>query len=119
MQEINTIPTYTYRELCCQIKNDCRRRLIEEINKHRKTSSTLMNRNSSRSHLILTVNLEQNMQDGSTRVSRLNFVDLAGSEKVKKTGATGTRLQKAGKINASISHLGHVMTQLHKKEVRI
>ena len=36
-------------------------------------------------------------------------MDLAGSEKVAKTGATGETLEEAKKINLSLSCLGHVV----------
>ena len=39
------------------------------------------------------------LQDGSTLESKLNLADLAGSEKVGKTGATGDTLEEAKKIN--------------------
>jgi kinesin family protein 5 len=39
-------------------------------------------------------------------------VDLAGSEKVGKTGATGRRLDEAKNINKSLTVLGQVIKQL-------
>lgn len=44
-----------------------------------------------------------------------HFVDLAGSEKVKHTGATGTRLKEAGNINKSLSTLRLVISQIVDK----
>jgi centromeric protein E len=46
------------------------------------------------------------------RVSSLNFVDLAGSEKSKKTGATGSTLKEANAINKSLLTLGVVINRL-------
>ena len=80
--------------------------------KNRTTSETQMNRTSSRSHLVMQVSIEQKMRDGSVRLSKLNFADLAGSEKVKKTGATGTRLEEAKQINKSLTQLGLVIRGL-------
>eukprot|EP00493_Phyllostaurus_siculus_P013306 UN13503 len=40
------------------------------------------------------------------------MIDLAGSEKVSKTGAKGQLLKEAQKINQSLSALGNVMSQL-------
>lgn len=40
------------------------------------------------------------------------MVDLAGSEKVGKTGASGDRLKEAGQINKSLSTLGLVISTL-------
>lgn len=39
-------------------------------------------------------------------------VDLAGSEKTKKTQATGQRLEEAKAINQSLTALGQVMVAL-------
>jgi kinesin family protein 5 len=46
-------------------------------------------------------------------------VDLAGSEKVKKTGATGQTLEEAKKINKSLSALGNVINALTSSEKHI
>ena len=40
------------------------------------------------------------------------MVDLAGSERQAKTGAAGTRLKEATKINLSLSALGNVISAL-------
>jgi kinesin family protein 3/17 len=50
-----------------------------------------MNKDSSRSHSIFTLYVEQSMIDekGNERITlgKLNLVDLAGSERLSKTGA--------------------------------
>lgn len=46
------------------------------------------------------------------RVSRLNLIDLAGSERQKDTNTEGSRLREAGNINKSLSTLGNVITAL-------
>jgi hypothetical protein len=48
-------------------------------------------------------------------MGKLNMVDLAGSEKQKKTGATGQRLKEATKINLSLSALMNLITCLVEK----
>jgi hypothetical protein len=48
-------------------------------------------------------------------MGKLNMVDLAGSEKQKKTGATGQRLKEATKINLSLSALMNLITCLVDK----
>ncbi len=46
-------------------------------------------------------------------------MDLAGSERVSKTEATGQRLVEAAAINKSLSALGLVFTALHSNAVHI
>ena len=60
---------------------------------HRSVSMHELNRDSSRSHAVFTLKLEMKKTDGSTRRSKLLMVDLAGSEKVRKTHATGQTLR--------------------------
>merc|ERR1712087_318630 len=90
--------------------------LIRTASQNRTTSATTMNHTSSRSHLVMMTNVTQKMQDGSTRLSRLNFADLAGSEKVKKTQASGKRLEEAKMINKSLTQLGIVIRSLSGKK---
>ncbi|CAM4570403.1 unnamed protein product [Leuciscus chuanchicus] len=46
------------------------------------------------------------------RAGKLNLVNLAGSERQSKSGATADRLQEAIKINHSLSALGNVISAL-------
>ena len=72
-----------------------------------------MNEQSSRSHSIFLLNVDQkNLKDLSTKSGKLYLVDLAGSEKGNKTGATGQTLEEAKKINKSLSALGLVINAL-------
>ncbi|XP_071622890.1 kinesin-like protein KIF17 isoform X2 [Heliangelus exortis] len=84
--------------------------------RHRAVGYTLMNKDSSRSHSIFTVNLEictvDKQGQDHLRAAKLNLVDLAGSERQSKTGATGERLKEATKINLSLSALGNVISAL-------
>lgn len=86
--------------------------LIQKTSMLRTTSATNMNAHSSRSHFLMLVEVQQKMANGSTKISKLNFADLAGSEKVKKTGASGIRMSEAQSINKSLSHLGSVIRAL-------
>eukprot|EP00494_Astrolonche_serrata_P023688 UN23946 len=87
-------------------------KLLQQSKGNRTVAFTEMNAESSRSHCILTYHVSVTLQDGSKRNSKLNFGDLAGSEKTKKTMATGTQLQEAKAINKSLSTLGSVMKML-------
>lgn len=98
-------------------------RLLNMGNRNRVVGATLMNANSSRSHSIFTISLEQipteegNVEEisasgGGIRRGKLNLVDLAGSERQNKTGAVGDRLKEATKINLSLSALGNVISAL-------
>ena len=46
-------------------------------------------------------------------VSTLKVIDLAGSERVSKTGAKGSQLKEAGSINKSLSALGNVINAIN------
>ncbi|XP_036008078.1 kinesin-like protein KIF17 isoform X1 [Fundulus heteroclitus] len=91
-------------------------RILEQGWRNRAVGSTLMNKESSRSHSIFTVHLEICNTDAAgqahIRAGKLNLVDLAGSERQSKTGATGERLREATKINLSLSALGNVISAL-------
>ena len=80
--------------------------LIALANSHRTVSSTKMNATSSRSHSVMKVGVRIQRKDGSRCKSQINFCDLAGSEKVGKTGATGQTLREAQAINQSLTALG-------------
>lgn len=79
----------------------------------RIVSATNMNAESSRSHSIFLITINQrNTDTGAQKTGNLYLVDLAGSEKVGKTGASGQTLEEAKKINKSLSALGMVINAL-------
>lgn len=89
------------------------RNIIERGSEQRHTTGTMMNEQSSRSHLILSVIIEStNLQSQSVSRGKLSFVDLAGSERVKKSGSSGDQLKEAQSINKSLSALGDVIAAL-------
>ena len=83
---------------------------------NRAVASTKMNNVSSRSHSLFAVIIYQrNTITESSKVGKLYFVDLAGSEKMSKAGIeSGTILKEAQNINKSIMTLGMVINALTK-----
>lgn len=82
---------------------------------NRATEGTLCNERSSRSHVVLTVQVS-----GSSAVpgGRLFLVDLAGSENVQRSGADegGKLLTEAKAINRSLSALADVVEATAKQQ---
>ena len=71
------------------------------------------NERSSRSHMVFTIYCSsKNILTGKTTQGKLHLIDLAGSERVGKTSATGDRLKEAQAINKSLSALADVITAL-------
>jgi len=88
---------------------------LESASKKRVTGSHAMNKESSRSHLVCILTLRQSRPQAGTRVfSKLHLIDLAGSEMVRKTNASGERMNEAKHINKSLSALGNVIKALVK-----
>jgi hypothetical protein len=82
---------------------------------NRKTASTAMNADSSRSHSIFTIYIETAEQvndEQRIKAGKLNLVDLAGSERSGKTKATGQTQKEGIKINLSLTALGNVISAL-------
>ena len=50
------------------------------------------------------------------KVGKLNFVDLAGSENIGRSGAVDMRAREAGSINQSLLTLGRVITSLVERK---
>lgn len=87
-------------------------RLMDFGAKIRATAQTNMNSTSSRSHSVLTLRITQVFSSGKIRNSSVNLCDLAGSERVKKSGAQGQRMREGSCINNSLSVLGQVISKL-------
>ena len=104
---------------------------------NRTTASTNMNDQSSRSHAIFTIYVQQqrmskasapfgpvtepldnSQQNGGggddfeMLTAKFHFVDLAGSERLKRTGATGERAKEGISINCGLLALGNVISAL-------
>ncbi|KAG5188268.1 P-loop containing nucleoside triphosphate hydrolase protein [Tribonema minus] len=86
---------------------------LEQANKARAVGSHDMNEHSSRSHMIVCIHVNGvNAHNGAATRAKLNLIDLAGSERVGKTDASGDRLKEAQNINRSLSALGDVIAAL-------
>ncbi|KAG4150452.1 hypothetical protein ERO13_D04G004800v2 [Gossypium hirsutum] len=100
---------------------------IGEANRH--AANTKLNTESSRSHAILVVNIRRSVpgkveddisyQDKITkgnfpivRKSKLLIADLAGSERLDKSGSEGLLLEEAKFINLSLTSLGKCINAL-------
>nr|XP_043635441.1 kinesin-like protein KIN-4A [Erigeron canadensis] len=118
----------------CSVKtlkemSDC----LEHGSMSRATGSTNMNNQSSRSHAIFTITLEQMRKpnsnipgDGNSNDSmcdeylcaKLHLVDLAGSERAKRTGSGGMRFKEGVHINKGLLALGNVISALGDEKKR-
>jgi kinesin family protein C1 len=81
----------------------------------RSTASTKMNSQSSRSHSVFMLHLRgYNAESGTTVDGALNLCDLAGSERLDRSGAgsDAQRLRETQAINKSLSCLGDVFNAL-------
>ncbi|ETW09498.1 hypothetical protein H310_00066 [Aphanomyces invadans] len=88
-------------------------KLVERGNTNRVVACTRMNNDSSRSHTVLMMNMVQrDLATASEKRATMYVVDLAGSEMVVKTLATGKTLNEAKAINKSLSALSNVIKAL-------
>ncbi|KAH1249571.1 Kinesin-like protein KIN-4A [Glycine max] len=106
---------------------------LEQGSLSRATGSTNMNNQSSRSHAIFTITLQQmrKLHSGSPindssdedmgeeyLSAKLHLVDLAGSERAKRTGSDGVRLKEGIHINKGLLALGNVISALGDEKKR-
>ncbi|KAI3767441.1 hypothetical protein L2E82_17561 [Cichorium intybus] len=103
---------------------------LEHGSLSRATGSTNMNNQSSRSHAIFTITVEQirkaNSSDSNSNESmgdeylcaKLHLVDLAGSERAKRTGSDGMRFKEGVHINKGLLALGNVISALGDEKKR-
>ncbi|KAL0485105.1 kinesin-like protein [Acrasis kona] len=103
--------------------------VVQEGISNRKVSSHDLNKDSSRSHSIFTVQFVVEYPDPmdpygsstSKRSGKIHFVDLAGSERLKESKAKGAAAVETAHINKSLLTLGKVIRVLsdpkHDKSV--
>lgn len=76
----------------------------------RQVASTMLNASSSRSHVIVVLRVGEGL---------MTLVDLAGLERVKRSGAQGSVLFEAQRINKSLQSLGDVVDALRRKDAHV
>ena len=93
---------------------------IIDGNHFRHTGQTLMNSESSRSHAIISIYIENNLiKENKIKKSVFHIIDLAGSERQKKTESYGDRVKEAGAINKSLLNLSIVIKNIISNQKQI
>ena len=90
--------------------------VMETAAKYRTTSATNMNDVSSRSHSVFTLHLTAVHKESNQQLKgMLNLCDLAGSERLKRSGVSGDQAKEAMSINKSLSALATVFVSIGSK----
>ncbi|KAG8066364.1 hypothetical protein GUJ93_ZPchr0004g40372 [Zizania palustris] len=89
--------------------------LLAKASQSRSVGRTHMNEQSSRSHFVFTLKISGSNENTGQQVQGiLNLIDLAGSERLAKSGSTGDRLKETQAINKSLSALSDVIFAIAK-----
>lgn len=96
--------------------------LIQSGSENRRIAATRMNERSSRSHSVFTATLESHERTSGgvlrVRYAKMNLIDLAGSERVARSGAAGQQLSEVKSINRSLAVLARVISALVERQRR-
>eukprot|EP00948_MAST-09A_sp_MAST-9A-sp1_P001935 g1935.t1 len=104
----------------CETIGDLRA-VVTEGHRNRRIGSHELNKDSSRSHSLLSIHLESETVDPDDghalmKFGKVVFVDLAGSERLKDSKSHGDRATETGSINKSLFTLGKVISALSDNE---
>ncbi|EPY53948.1 kinesin-like protein Klp9 [Schizosaccharomyces cryophilus OY26] len=91
-------------------------RLVYKVLQLRKSTSTKSNSVSSRSHLVVSIELFR-LQPAKNHIEscQLDLVDLAGSERTRSAETSGLLLREGASINKSLLTLGQCLEALRRK----
>lgn len=93
---------------------------LQTAARNRSSASTKMNERSSRSHHVFSLRITgTNVQSSHSIYGELNLIDLAGSERLNASGASGDRLKETQHINSSLSALSNVISALASKSKHV
>jgi len=98
--------------------------VFEEGSKNRTVRAHDMNVESSRSHAVMTIFIDAEVPDADsghtfTQFGKITFVDLAGSEDLRRTRQTQKiGVKETGNINRSLFTLGNVISALSDNRKR-
>ncbi|KAL2314938.1 Kinesin-like protein Klp9 [Schizosaccharomyces pombe] len=91
-------------------------KLIQKVLQLRKSTSTKSNSVSSRSHLIMSIELFKVCTKSNKFEScQIDLVDLAGSERTRSAETSGLLLREGASINRSLLTLGQCLEALRRK----
>jgi len=90
-------------------------RLLNKGTQNRAVAATAMNSESSRSHLVLMIQIiSKNKETQEQLRGKILIVDLAGSERLKKSQTANEAMKESIEINKSLTALGDVIEALTK-----
>jgi len=98
-------------------------KILQRAQNLRTVKATASNATSSRSHFLFTIDFCVMSKDGTKQVGKLNVCDLAGSERLSKSGANvtgrGALLKETQNINLSLSNLSNVIEKLQNGDKNV
>ena len=105
----------------CRVIATCKQdvdNVLQLAQSRRCVKATKSNAESSRSHLLFTIhfNVSSDSNKDLVRNGCLHIIDLAGSERVDKSGSVGDRLTEAKHINTSLFVLSLVIEKLQEEQ---